>query len=188
MAEIASPFALTPQLAGLRIDEVRGRTILQVTGFDSAAEQRLAACLGAPLPKKSLFARGGIELVWLAPARWLAASTLDGFEVRLRGALAPACAVLDVTHAYSILRLEWIRLRDILAEVCPLDLDSRQFPPGSAARSTFLDYSTAIYIARSESVFEVYLPRTLARSGRHDLETLARRFEAARAATLAVGS
>ena len=192
MVETAAPFATPVRLeaSGLRVEEIRGRTLVQVSGLVPAeAERALIGLLGArALPPHEIVAGQGIELLRLAPTRWLAMTQGGAIEERLTSALGPAAAVLDVTHAFAILRLEGPLVRDALSEVCPLDFDARRFAAGRGERSTFFGQTHATYIARGEHSFELHLPRSFARSAVGDLEATLRGVAATAALSGSAGS
>lgn len=92
--------------------------------------------LGAPLPAAGTStAAGGVRVLWQGPDEWLVFAPEDR-EPALRAALTgTAAAVVDVSAARRIAHVRGPGARDLLAQLCALDLHPREFPAGSVAQT-----------------------------------------------------
>jgi sarcosine oxidase subunit gamma len=132
------------------------------------APQVMAQCLsayglGRP-PAPGLCARGeDLRLLWVGPDQYLAACAAHREEALVR-ALATALeghgsALVDLSHARTVLRIEGPRVRDILAKGCPLDVDSMQ-PDATAV--TVLSHFNMLLHCEAEAAFDLYVARSYA--------------------------
>jgi len=77
-------------------------------------------------------------------------------EAALRAELAGQhFAVTDVSSNYTILNLSGPRVRELLAQGCPLDLHPRAFRPGQSAGSVFFKASIWLWQTEKAPVYEV---------------------------------
>lgn len=162
LADVAIPGrygAIRPEGPGVRLAEVRGRALLQLAGWPdsfASAIDRLIGVIGdghAVVPV-------GAERVWIladAPA----------IGDRLRGAFTSGEAVvLDLSHSRTVLTIEGRRVREVLAKGVPVDLHTDTFTVGAAAQ-TVVDHVGVLIRGVGPERFEIYVPRSYARSFWH---------------------
>ncbi len=120
------------------------------------------AGVAPPMTPNTAAIGNAAAILWLGPDEWLVES-----EALPLGDLAAAmagmhAAVVDVSDAYAVIRMEGVRVPDILASGCSLDLYPRVFP--GVAR-TFLG-KTDVLLHRLEPAdaptFNVYVARSYA--------------------------
>jgi sarcosine oxidase subunit gamma len=101
----------------------------------------LAACSSSLSPE--------LQVLWAGPDDWFVLSrrhTPEALVDTLRSALAGQhAAVTDVSSGYTRLTLSGPRVRELLAQGCPLDLHPRQFPLGQSAGSVFFKASVWLW-------------------------------------------
>jgi methylglutamate dehydrogenase subunit D len=150
----------------LVISEVTGLAIVQVAAFDEGrAAAAIAAATGATAPP----AHGGVgtggntRVLWTGPGRWLLLEP----ESRDLGALlaghcpADAAAIIDLCHAFTVLRIEGAQARSVLVKLCTLDLDPSAFAPNRSAQ-TQLGHVGAILDCRGADCFDIAIYRGFA--------------------------
>lgn len=104
------------------------------------------------------------DLVWIAPGQWLALSEEDGLAQRLQDLMGDGVAVADQTGARATARLSGTCVRKALAKGCPIDLDSRAFPLGSAAGTNIALIGVNVWTLPGEDAVYVSLFRSMAQS------------------------
>lgn len=103
------------------------------TGPDSELARETGVRYGAAGPRS--WDGFGVLLVGWAPDEWLALGP-PGSQPTLTAALQRhEGSVVDVTHAYALVRLTGERAADVLAHECALDLSDRSAPDGTAFRT-----------------------------------------------------
>ena len=122
---------------GVTLTERRPVSILQVSAFAAtidAAAARLAAALAVTEANRM---SGSIRST--GPGVWQIVGNIDAIPAaaRLRDALRGDATVVDLSHARSVLRVGGPDAARTLAKHCPLDLDQRRFPTGSATNTRF---------------------------------------------------
>jgi sarcosine oxidase, subunit gamma len=114
------------------------------------------AALGVELPTtpNTWVPAGTGRAVWLGPDEWLLTSTTETpeeFEARVRTAvLLLGGAATDVSAQRIGFRLTGVRVRDVLAKGCSIDLHPRTFRRGSSAQ-TALGQAGVVLLALSEA-------------------------------------
>ncbi|HPE60956.1 MAG TPA: sarcosine oxidase subunit gamma family protein [Thiolinea sp.] len=172
--------AYTQRINGIRLRELNGRALVLI----SAAQQEQAAlaqalrqafALSLPAVGDSCSnADGSLRLLGLQQDRF-GLLLEDGPvypERRVAGVLGGAFGVVDQSDAWVMLELAGVSVPAVLARLCMLDLDLREFPPGRVAR-TVMEHMTVIILRTGEQQFLLLSPRSLARSFLHALETSA---------------
>ena len=110
----------------------------------------MAKALGVPF---GLAARDSGELlVGAGPGEWLvlaAAGTAPQVVRRLERAAAESApedfvTVIDLTHGRALVRVTGAQAPDLLARLCPVDLDDDMTPNGSAFRSAVAGVATDV--------------------------------------------
>jgi sarcosine oxidase subunit gamma len=118
-----------------------------------------------PAPLRCAAGDAGLRLLWTGPDRYLAvcarrrdedpiaslAQALDGTDATL----------VDVSHARTVLRIEGVACRELLAKGCPLDLDA--MGPGDCAPTLVAHFNVLLH-CDGEHAFELYVGRSLAMS------------------------
>lgn len=168
--------------AGVALTALPYRPSLILRG-ESGDEAFTAACRAAlgfdlPLAPNHAGSHGAFTALWLGPSEWLIMGEDAGG--RLRDGLA-GCrhAIVLQGDGRQIIALSGPRARDVLAKLCPLDLESPDLAPGPApgpgccarsllARCDMLlhpqpDGAYHIHVSRS---LADYAWRTLAEAGR----------------------
>jgi sarcosine oxidase subunit gamma len=107
----------------------------------SAACQRMALVLGAPLPTAcgQTSSAGAHTALWLGPDEWIVVSQSD--PCPLVSGLIEALAdergvVVDVSSNRTVLELHGPAARRVLEKGCPVDLHPRAFGAGRAVSTT----------------------------------------------------
>lgn len=99
------------------------------------------------------------KIIWVGPDDWFVMSKrhkADELEAALRAELAGQhIAVTDVSSNYTLLHLSGSRVRELLAQGCPLDLHPRMFRSGQSAGSVFFKASVWLWQTRDEPGYEM---------------------------------
>ena len=151
--------------AGTTLGEIAGAALVQIQGAPGGERLREGlAGFGLERAPQPLACTRGVEicLLWNGPGRYLAVGGRDGEHIagRLAAALDAdgACAV-DVSHAYTRLRLAGPACVDVLAKGCALDLE--ELPAGGCA-ATVIGHFNVLLHRDAEAVFELYVSRSFA--------------------------
>lgn len=121
--------------AGLRLQDCTALAKVLVRAADPGGA---AAALGVPAGRATRDAAGTV-IAGSGPGEWTligrpgAARALADWAAGLR--ITGLVTVVDLTHAWALLRLTGAAAPDALAKVCPIDLDDRVTPDGSAFRA-----------------------------------------------------
>lgn len=83
--------------------------------------------------------------------------------------LTGLAATTDQTDAWAHLLLEGADMAQVLARLCPLDLNPSVMKNGHAARS-LLGHMNALYWRRGKAKMEIFVFRSMARTAIHELE------------------
>jgi sarcosine oxidase, subunit gamma len=141
-----------------------GKLILRA---DALAAVAAADPLGFAPPDEPNQARGdnGVTALWLGPDEWLLA-TPPGAQEELARRLADTlagrhAALVDISDARTVVRVEGPRARDLLAKACPLDLHPRVFGLDAVAQS-LVGKAGVILHRVGEDVFDLYVLRSFA--------------------------
>ena len=159
--------------------------VLRGPAGDAAFGQAVEAALGAALPLEPGEAAGiGADalLIRLGPDEWRLIAPLSD-NGRLAARLASALgsgpgALVNVSSAATVVAVAGERAADLLATGAGIDLDPAAFPPGRAVR-TRIGNAQALVHRKAEDAFDLYIPRSYARSFWEWLEERGREFEAA---------
>ena len=173
IADLVRPHRHGPKgRAGIRLIERTGIAIWQVAAWRAAdvpaVRSALRKSLRLTLPEQPNGAAGagGATAIWIAPRRlWLVASAQDGVSLAgLPDLLAARAAVTDLSHARVVLRLSGPEARAALAKLCRIDLHPNAFAPGRTAQTPLGQVPALIHGVDEAPTFDLYLPRSLARS------------------------
>lgn len=117
--------------------------LLQVSAFArdvAAASERLVSALGIALPLPNrMSGDDALNVRSTGPGIWQVAGSSDRVPTAsvLRVQMESVATVVDLGHARTAFRVSGPRAMQTLAKHCPLDLDARVFPPGSATSTRF---------------------------------------------------
>jgi sarcosine oxidase, subunit gamma len=117
--------------------------------------------LGVSLPIEACSTRLGIELkvIWAGPDDWFILSrqrSANELVAALKGALQGIHhAVTDVTGGYTLLSLGGHRVRELLAQGCPLDLHPSRFCSGQSAGTVYFKASVWLWQTDDSPSYEV---------------------------------
>ena len=156
--------APSDESSGLRLSERHPRAIAQLNGApdEAALAQRLAAAgLVVSLSPNRAAEGKDWNALWNGPGQWLVVSdTLEPVTLidQLEAALADSDAtVTDLSHARSVSRIEGADVREMLAKLCPLDIEA--MPAGDCATSLF-GQLTALTHCVDDKCFDLYVFRS----------------------------
>ena len=135
----------------LQMGEIRGFTLLQVSGLSRDFEAKFMAITGDSKTR---------TILRIAPSQfWIIAPQTDDLAAQLQG----LCAVTPLSHSRSRIFLEGAPARDVLAKGIALDFHESAFTPGRLAM-TGLHHTPVLVHCISETRFELYVMRTFAMS------------------------
>ena len=141
---------------------LRGRP---VGGFEERVEKVLG--IRPPLESGSAATHGHGVVLWLGPDEWLAVFRDERREEllsALRDALAPLhAAVVDVSHARSVVALAGPHARSVLQKGCHLDLHPLRFRAGNVAQSRFARCHILLHQTDDAPAYDLYVQRSFAR-------------------------
>jgi sarcosine oxidase, subunit gamma len=135
-----------PRMSAVADDRVRlaeqpfpGQVGLRVAPGSAAAE-RVAEALGAPLPvtPNTVAHAGPRHVMWLGPNEWMVVGPAGGeaaTEAMLAAALDGEGAAVDLSANRTLLILSGPGARSVLAGCCPLDLHPSVFPAGRCGQT-----------------------------------------------------
>ena len=156
----AEPALMCGWPARLSIVNLRGDPL------DPAFCQAVGSALHVALPTQpcSTAHDAGTRIVWAGPDDWFVISSSHGpaalcalLREHLQGL---HCAVTDVTSGYRVLRMRGSRVREALAQGCPLDLHPKALRVGQSAGSVFFKASVWLWQTGEEPTFEVLVRRS----------------------------
>jgi len=146
---------------------------IEVWGDVAAVEHRL----GAALPKAgAAMTLNGARLMWWEPKVWL----VRGAGIDLPDALAKDGAAIDVTGAFSRLRITGAAWRELLMIGGVFDAESPAFGPDCIAGTVIHHLPVRLDVIDAQTV-EAYTPPSYAAELAHHWEAAARRIAVAAA-------
>lgn len=114
---------------GIVLAQRRPRSLVQINGVPDAAvlAESLGGAGAGAAPNRS-FRAGGVTCMWNGPGRWLAESDEHPpreLVERIEAALgASGGSATDLGHARTVLRVSGAAAEDLLAKLCPLDVEA----------------------------------------------------------------
>jgi sarcosine oxidase subunit gamma len=153
---------------GVTLAERRELSIVHVAGnpdnktFTKAVKTACACAL--PLDPGMVSQAGNLSLVWLAADRWMAVSSEPApgvLEDALRKTCQNSAAVIDASHASTVLRISGKQARSVLMKGAPLDFHDRVFIPERAA-TTIISQCTVVLVCIGQDTFDLYVSRSFA--------------------------
>ena len=172
--DAAKPALMAGWPAGLSIVNLRGDPL------DPAVCQAIERALAVALPTQvcSTAHDEDTRIVWAGPDDWFVISTAHApaalcalLREHLQGL---HCAVTDVSSGYRVLRLRGSRLREALAQGCPIDLHPKAFKAGQSAGSVFFKASVWLWQTGNEPTFEILVRRSFQGYVREMLQRVSR--------------
>lgn len=163
--------------ARIRIAEAPGRALVQVSSFHGridAARTDLETSIGLrpPAAVGQISEAGDRRILSVGPGRWW----LTGVEPESVVLDSTLGAVVDQSHARTVLEIEGPHVRDLLAKGCAIDLHPRSFSAGTCA-ATALAHMAVVLHARADDRIEIHVARSYAHSLLAWLEDAALEFE-----------
>jgi sarcosine oxidase subunit gamma len=143
----------------LKIEEVRGFSLMQVSGLDAGFEGKLAALAGKLPAKVGVVAEhDGRAIMRIGPAQfWIIAPETDDLAPKLGG----ICAVTPLGNSRVRIRLAGAPARDVLSKLMPLDFHPAIFTPGTFAMSGIHHTPVTVHCIEADA-FDLYVLRTFA--------------------------
>jgi methylglutamate dehydrogenase subunit C len=174
LGDLLAPRRLGPgaEEPAVRLCERSARVLWQLAAWRPGDVGSLgtivAEHLHLTLPKAPAAAASqrGVVAFQIAPRRWWLVAPTAGRELdaALADALARRAALTDLSHARTVLRLGGPASRSTLEKLCRIDLHPRAFPPGRALQTPLGQVAALIHAVDDAPTFDLYLPRSLARS------------------------
>lgn len=172
---------LDETVAGLRIQEVAGRSLVSVAARPGAEEALRRAVLerfGVELPPPGRLSAGPrLAFAWMGQGQWFADArtrAVPDLAGELSAALGGNASLTEQSDAWVRLRLAGTDLRAVLEKLCMLDLHDSRFPPGAVARTVVEHLGAVILRPEGGDGFELWSARCSARSFREALHAAAR--------------
>ncbi|GJL83601.1 MAG: sarcosine oxidase subunit gamma [marine bacterium B5-7] len=123
---------------------------------------------GLPLPDIGrVTSNAEHSMIWSGLNQWMLAGALNETDINfpeLADALKDMAALVDHSHARSIIRLSGSQARHTLAKLCALDTHPRSFSSNYSAATRMAHISTLIHQIDAAPLYEIYVPRAFARS------------------------
>ena len=115
---------------------------------------------------KTVMRDGTIDLLRIGPDTWYAVSRREPDDVReaVLAAAGTPVACTDLTHARVVLRVAGPDAQRRLSRGCPMDLDSVE--PGHTVATMLGPFEVLIRRGGEPDAFDVFVPRSVARSAR----------------------
>ncbi|MFP8778189.1 sarcosine oxidase subunit gamma [Hydrogenophaga sp. RWCD_12] len=130
--------------------------------FLAAVEQALG--MQPPLVACTTITVGDLRIIWTGPDEWLVVAPHGqeaALAARLRTALAGQhCAVTDVSSGFFQVGLCGPRVRDTLAQGCPMDLHPRAFPAHRAVGTHFYKVGLTLWLTAEHDRFQMLVRRS----------------------------
>jgi sarcosine oxidase subunit gamma len=139
-----------------------GKITLRGNAADPAFAAAVKAVLGTDLPTQPMTSVrvGQNRVFWKAFDEWLIWTEEDA-QMQLIDDLRTALSevrksVVDVSDYFTVLRVEGMRCRELLAKGCVIDLHPRVFKPGQATGTGF--HHATIFITQTDAeIFDVMI-------------------------------
>jgi len=171
MADVKTAVATTPlaDKEPLSVDCVSiqelpnlGKITLRGNAGDTAFADAVAKVLGVALPTEPMASAsaGDVRIFWKAFDEWLI-WTPEGAEGKLIADLRTATdgmrkAVVDMSDYFTVIRIQGLNARTLLAKGCALDLHPRAFSQGQATGTGFHQATIFLTLADADT-FDVMI-------------------------------
>jgi sarcosine oxidase subunit gamma len=145
-----------------------GKLVFQARGEIETVREAFVQAVGQELPvEPNTSTDVDHRVLWLSQRKWLIVlepEMLRDTHRRLKEALMPQrCLVSDVSDGRIVLEVAGDRARDLLAGVCPLDLNDGHFGPGRCAQSLLVRVPLLLHQVDSRPGYHLYVDRSFAR-------------------------
>lgn len=146
---------------------VRVSPELSITVIEPTAIAKLNGTEGSPLDDPSFrwstFEADGYRLLWTGPGSWLAVSHAIAPAALLTalasGDYGPDATAVDLSHAYSVIKLAGPQSAALLATAVPVDIESIR--PGGSLGTLFGHYNVHLHAVET-GMFDIYVSATVA--------------------------
>lgn len=162
LAATSEDLGLPLETGAARLATLPETPMISVAPF-RGQEAAVAALLQAELPVGRAVPTALGRLIWAGLGTWLLRGPVRGDR------LDRLAAVTEQSDAWCGLALTGPAATDVLARLVPLDLDPSRFPIGTAARSML--HHVPLLLVAVAGGFEIFVPRSYARTAVHDLAT-----------------
>jgi methylglutamate dehydrogenase subunit D len=168
---------------GVVVSEARGAGLATLTvrkGRRNALVDAVQSAFGVALPDRPRRVEAGdTAFVWCGPDQWLVCrhpAPAGGMEAMLAPTFGGLAAIVDQSHARTLLRVTGPRVRDTLAKGIPVDLHPRVFKVGDATATAVAHIAVHLWQVDDKPTYELAAPRGFALSFWHWLEASAAEF------------
>ncbi|HJM91151.1 MAG: sarcosine oxidase subunit gamma family protein [Alphaproteobacteria bacterium] len=127
-----------------------------------------------PLSPNQAADGGAVTAYWLGPNEWLLLG-LAASESLTQALAGTRHAMLENGDGQQIIALSGNRCRDVLAKLCPLDLESPDLVPGRCARSILAGCSVLL-VPQTDGGYRIHVARSFADYAWHSLTDAAREY------------
>lgn len=155
--------------AGVVVSERRGVRLCSILARRGQVQNLVARgkALGLDVPTSPRRTTAeSLALVWTGPGQWLALfgeGDADAVARRL-ASLADVCSLVAQDDARTVFGLSGPQARATLAKMLSIDLHPRAFRPGDAAVTLAGTIATTLWQVDETPLYEIAVPRSLARS------------------------
>jgi len=151
------------------IREISERGMIDLRGLASDRKFMAAAkaVLSLDLPKQPRTSAtwGDVKALWLSPDQWLitcARAKAQSIADELAAALSDIHALgVNVSDMRAIIRLEGMRVREVVMKGSTLDLTNESYMPGTVRRMRFAEVAALLHIVEENTV-DIYVFRSYA--------------------------
>ncbi|MCP4979161.1 MAG: sarcosine oxidase subunit gamma [Gammaproteobacteria bacterium] len=150
----------------LQLLPTTGKLVLRGNPVDSSFTRPVVSLLGVELPiiaNTVVISRIGAVL-WRGPNEWMIELPLDQVEAvtaKLEKALqGQHISIVDITDAYSVLRLSGRGVRQVLSSGCPINLNENDFGADQCAQSHYHKAGIILRFVDKTPAFDVFVRRS----------------------------
>ncbi|MCP4935722.1 MAG: hypothetical protein GY927_16320 [bacterium] len=143
-----------------------GKLALRGNPIDSSFTRPVTKLLGVELPiiaNTVVTSRIG-TVIWRGPDEWmieLPLGQVETFAAELEMALeGQHISIVDLTDAYSVLRLSGQGARHVLSSGCPINLNENDFGADQCAQSHYLKAGIMLRFVDETPAFDVFVRRS----------------------------
>ena len=156
-------FGARPEEApGVVLAECRPRSMVQVNGTPEPGvlAEALGASIGDVTPNRT-FDAGAVRYAWNGPGQWLAESAEHSpgelVEIVESALGAHGTSTTDLSHARTVLRVSGPAATDLLAKLCPIDVEAMQTGDSAATLAGPLNVQV---VKTEDEEFRLYVFRS----------------------------
>jgi methylglutamate dehydrogenase subunit D len=156
---------------GVVVTELPASGLALVTARNGRSADLIAAAVAAfgvaPPATPHRLENAGLAFVWSGPDRWLAHRASEPPGVGMEALLAPLAAhaaIVDQSHARTLLSFSGPRVRETLAKGIAVDLHPRAFRPGDTAMTRVAHVGVQLWQTDETPTYALSVARSLAGS------------------------